>query len=134
MLHVRPASVPRYADNGALVCRGEGDACASSAVTPDDATWRGSRRRGLRNGAPLRPSRETRQQEALDLLRLGPVILWPHKHANPCGRIALRDLVKQGLVTMTIEDHLDLAAFARMEYTLRRCKVYRLKPTGDVEP
>ncbi len=95
-------------------------------MNPDDATWRGSRRRGLKDGASPRGTREARQVEALALLRTGPLVLWPHKHANPVGRVALRYLVRQGLVTVTIEDRLDLAAFGRNEYTLRRCKVYRL--------
>ena len=101
-------------------------------MNPDDATWRGSRRRVLKSGATPRAPREARQEEALALLCSGPIVLWPHKHANPGGRVALRDLVRQGLITVTLEDRLDLAAFGRNEYTLRRCKVYRLKPTGDV--
>ena len=95
-------------------------------MNPDDATWRGSRRRGLKEGATPRATRESRQEEALALLCSGPIVMWPHKHANPVGCVALRDLVRQGLITMTIEDRLDLAAFGRNEYTVRRCKVYRL--------
>ena len=130
-LWVIPAVISTGAPSAEFVLKPDGTGLA--AVNPDDATWRGSRRRGLKEGATPRASREERQEEALALLRSGPLVMWPHKHANPVGRVALRDLVRQGLITMTIEDRLDLAAFGRNEYTMRRCKVYRLKPTSDVD-
>lgn len=57
--------------------------------------------------------------------------MWPHKHFNAASKVALRDLVKQGLAEVELEDLLDLAALQRGEFTMRRCKVYRLKPPLD---
>lgn len=57
--------------------------------------------------------------------------MWPHKCFLAASKVALKDLVREGLASVTIEDILDLAAFQRGEYTVRRCKVYRLKPPRD---
>lgn len=100
---------------------------------PPDSEWRNARRLALRSGAERHPDRECRRREALELLRRGPLVVWPHRCAPAVGRVVLRDLLREGLITVTTEDHLDLVAFARGEYTLRRCKVYRLahKPALD---
>lgn len=59
------------------------------------------------------------------------MVVWPHKHFNAASKVALKDLVRQGRAVMTEEEHLDLAAYERGEYTVRICKVYRLKSSPD---
>lgn len=76
--------------------------------------------------------REQRQREALELLRAGPVVVFPHKHFNAASKVALKDLVRQGLATVAEEERLDLSAYQRGEYTVRICRVYRLKSPLDV--
>ena len=77
-----------------------------TTVSSTDAHWRSARRRDLREGAPRRTTREQRQREALELLRAGPVVVWPHKHFNAASKVALKDPSGRGRAVMTEEEHL----------------------------